>query len=479
MARNSTGNEQEVRMQVYESYKETFASAPIRLMSRTASRMQALGYADMASAIGDVDWRTVPPDLPEDPTLRQDWGELLTDAFQSIPAWLPQLAAHPMGYNLDSVGYPAVTRAWSAMWERQTGIAFSNDGLPPQTYIFHGGNQAVSVAFTSVAEARRERMLDGKPPTILVPIPTFTCPMDQLALAGMRAYLLSPKSTDLDPSPEAIAEIPDNTEIDGIYLMPINNPTGRTTSPQQLAATLHAVLDRWPEAGIILDAVYVRLHPDQKDMLSWYNEDPRFAESVIIVDSLSKSHGVTGLRAGALMTRSERFAAGINRYSQNVLAGPSNAVQAVIMSMLAPFLTGDEDLIDTRVRLQHRIGAHLQRRRQLLLRQIFDRHGELLDDHQPVLPDAESFDWDGSMYGIVRLSDKCVEFAEQQGVPPTVGFYLATGVAGVPLSGFCQNPNLIRHGLLVNQDDEELADFQRRTERYVRLSFGMTPPPRG
>ena len=59
MAPSSTRDEQEVRMQVYESYKESFANAPIRLMSRTASRMQALGYADMASAIGDVDWRTV------------------------------------------------------------------------------------------------------------------------------------------------------------------------------------------------------------------------------------------------------------------------------------------------------------------------------------------------------------------------------------------------------------------------------------
>lgn len=474
----STGDEQEIRMQVYESYKETFASAPIRLMSRAASRMQALGYSDTATAIGDVDWRTVPPDDPEDHTLRQDWGELLTDAFHNIPAWLPQLAALPMGYNLDSVGYPAVTSAWAAMWERQTGIAFSNDGLPPQIYIFHGGNQAVSVAFTSVAEARRERTPDSNPPTVLVPVPTFTCPLDQLALAGMKAYLLPPKSTDLDPSPEAIAEIPEDVEIDGIYLMPINNPTGRTTPPEQLAATLRAVLDRWPEAGIVLDSVYVRLHPDQQDLLSWYEQDPRFAESAIIVDSLSKSHGVTGLRAGALMTRSKRFAAGINRYAQNVMAGPSNAVQAVIMSMLAPFLTGDDDLIDTRVRLQHRIGAHLKRRRRLLLRQVFDRYPELLDDYQPVLPDPEEFDWDGSMYGIVRLSDECLEFAAEHKVPPTVGFYLATGVAGVPLNGFCANANLVRHGLLVNNGDDGLADFQKRTERYVRLSFGMTPPPR-
>ena len=48
------------RLEVFESYRETFASAPIRLMSRTVSTMQSLGYDDLASAIGDLDWRLVP-----------------------------------------------------------------------------------------------------------------------------------------------------------------------------------------------------------------------------------------------------------------------------------------------------------------------------------------------------------------------------------------------------------------------------------
>ena len=36
-------------------------------MSRTVSAMRAKGYDDLASAIGDLDWRTVPEDDPEDP----------------------------------------------------------------------------------------------------------------------------------------------------------------------------------------------------------------------------------------------------------------------------------------------------------------------------------------------------------------------------------------------------------------------------
>ena len=35
-----------------------------------------------------------------------------------------------------------------------------------------------------------------------------------------------------------------------------------------------------------------------------------------------------------------------------------------------------------------------------------------------------------------------------------------------------------RHGLIVNADSERLKAFQEETRKYVRLSFGMTPPPR-
>ena len=54
----------DVRMETFNSFKEVFASAPIRLMSRTVSAMRAMGYDDLASAIGDLDWQTVPEDDP-------------------------------------------------------------------------------------------------------------------------------------------------------------------------------------------------------------------------------------------------------------------------------------------------------------------------------------------------------------------------------------------------------------------------------
>jgi aspartate/methionine/tyrosine aminotransferase len=480
MVLNVSGDERNTRMQVYESYRERFANAPIRLMSRTASKMRSLGFSDLATAIGDLDWKTVPANDPEDPTLREEWGELITGAFGNIAAWLPQLSAQPMGYNLDSVGYPSVTKAWANMWRFQTGIEFTNSGKTiPQVYFFHGGNQAVSVATLAVAEARRDRIGSSTTPTMLVPVPTFTCPLDQVALTGMNAYLLPPTSPGLDPSPDAIQQIPDGIDIDGVYLMPINNPTGRTTAPEQLAATLKAVLDRWPHAGIILDSVYVRMHPDQQSLLTWYDEDERFADAIVFVDSLSKTHGVTGLRCGALLTRSEKLATGINRYAQNVMAGPSNVVQAVAMALIAPYLSGDEELIKHRVGLQIRIGNHLRRRRRLLMVQITEKYRELLDDGQPALPDPERFDWDGSMYAVPRFSQKCLTEATEQGVSPTVAFYLATGVAGVPLDGFCRNPNLVRHGFLVNAEDDRLLEFQEEASKYVRLAFGMIPPPLG
>ncbi len=470
-------DEKTVRLSVYREYEKTFASAPIRLMSRAAARMQAMGYPDQATAIGDMDWRTVPVDDPEDPGLRQEWSNLLDSGFQHAAGWLTQLACHPMGYNIDSVGCPSVINAWSALWREQIGLELANrDGEIPEIYVFHGGNQALQAALLGVAEARRERIGDGAA-TILAPIPTFSCPMDQMALGGLNVVLLPPSSPGMDPDPADLDRVPDGTEVDGVYLMPITNPTGRTIPPERLEAFVRAVLERWPHAGIVLDSVYVRLHGRHRELLTWSGA-PELADHIIYIDSLSKTHGVTGLRSGALLTRSKRLAGGVLRYAQNVMAGPSNMMQAVAYSLLSPFLAGDRDLMASRLALQLRIGRHMRRRRRLLLGRLFENHRHLLDASQPVLPDPEGFDWEGSLYAVVRLSDRCLELAEASGVSPTVAFYLETGYAGVPLSGFCGNMNLARHGLLANQSDPVLVGFQKEAQRYVRLSFGMTPPPR-
>ena len=471
--------EREIRLETFNSFKEVFASAPIRLMSRTASAMRAKGFEDLASAIGDLDWRTVPVDDPEDPELRHDWQRMLSSAFEHVDGWLHQLGSHPMGYNLDSIGSPASTRAWSEVWRQQLGIEFHNRPQAlPEVIVFHGGNQALQAALLGVAESRRDRLGSGTPATMLVPIPTFSCPMDQMALQGMRVFFLPPQHAGMDPHPDDLAQVPADVDVDGVYLMPINNPTGRTLPPAQLQAFIDAVLARWPHAGIILDSVYVRLHPRYGELLAWYETAPRYSGAVLFVDSLSKTHGVTGLRSGAILSRSTSLRPGIVRYAQNVMAGPSNAMQAVMLGLLAPFLLGDDELVANRVRLQMRIGRHLQRRRRLLLASAFQGFPELFADEQPVLPDAGGFDWEGSMYADPKLSRRCLELADERQLSPTVAFYLETGIAGVPLEAFCRNINLERHGLVVNGDSARLAEFQEEARRYVRLSFGMTPPPR-
>jgi len=479
MSHADVDDAKDVRIRVYESYKEVFASAPIRLMSRTVSTMRAKGYNDLASAIGDLDWRTVPADDTEDPFLRDDWEALLVQAFDNMAGWLHQLAARPLAYNLDSLGYPAVVEAWSGLWRNQIGLEFANRaGRPPEVFVFHGGNQALQASLIGAAEANRNRTGGAGPATVLVPLPTFSCPLDQMALQGMRTFLLPPVDPGMDVGPEDVDRVPDGVDVDAVYAMPITNPTGRTVEPDRLRAFVEAVLDRWPHAGIILDSVYVRMHPRYREILAWYDDDPRFAESIVFIDSLSKSHGVTGLRAGAIFTRASRLRDGVLRYAQNVMAGPSNTMQAVVLGLIGPHATREEDLTDYLVRLQIRIGRHLQRRRRMLLAQAFEQWRELLDDDQPVLPDPVGFDWEGSMYAVVHLSDRCHDLAAGYGLPPTVGFYLETGIGGVPLDGFCGNRNLTKHGLVINGDSAELAAFQEHASRFVRLSFGMTPPPR-
>ncbi len=469
-----------VRIETYRRFSELFASAPIRLMSRVVSAMQSQGFPDQVTAIGDMDWRTVPAEDPEDPTLREDWGRQTERALEQARFWLEQLSSHPLGYNLDSVGYPLLIRAWSEMWRHQVGLEFENrTGETPEIFVFHGGNQAIQAALLGVAEAWRDRGSPGGRPTMLVPVPTFSCPLDQMALQGMGVHLLAPSDPGMDPDPTDLESIPPGTAIDGVYMMPVTNPTGRTVPPERIRAFVAAVLDRWPHAAIILDSVYVRLHSAHHTLLAWYREEERFRDSVIFIDSLSKTHGMTGLRTGAVFTRGGAFAGGITRYAQNVMAGPSNLMQGASLALLAPYVTGEEDLQRQALELQLRIGRHMQRRRRLIVAAAFQRFAELLDAFQPVLPDPVGFQWEGSMYAVLRLSEACLAVAERHGVSPTVAFFLETGYAGVPLAGFCGNPNLVRHGLLANPDEERLAAFQEEATRYVRLSFGMTPPPEG
>jgi len=473
------GNERDVRLKVYESFKDTFASAPIRLMSRTVSTMRSMGYNDLASAIGDLDWRTVPADDSDDPFLRDDWEALLVPAFTNMTGWLHQLTARPLAYNLDSLGYPAIVEAWSGMWHKQLDIEFRNrTSKSPEVFVFHGGNQALQAALMGIAEAHRERVGTECPATMLVPIPSFSCPLDQMALQGMQAYFLPPSDPGMDPDLEDLAQVPEDVDIDGVYMMPVNNPTGRTFEPEKMRTFIDAVLARWPHAGVVLDSVYVRLHPRFNELLSWFNDDPKYADSVIFIDSLSKSHGVTGLRSGALLTRADHLRDGILRYAQNVMAGPSNAMQAVALGLIGPYASREEEFSDYLIRLQVRIGIHLQRRRQLLMRDAFERWADHFDDDQPLLPDPKNFDWEGSMYALPQLSDQCRGEALQRGVNPTVSFYFDSGIAGVPLEGFCLGRNLARHGLLLNAGSEALTAFQQHASRFVRLSFGMTPPPK-
>ena len=67
-----------------------------------------------------------------------------------------------------------------------------------------------------------------------------------------------------------------------------------------------------------------------------------------------------------------------------------------------------------------------------------------------------------SMYAVPQLSDHCRDLAAERKLSPTVGFYLDSGIGGVPLDGFCRNANLEKHGLL-----EEPSSYMPRPDVFV------------
>ena len=107
-------------------------------------------------------------------------------------------------------------------------------------------------------------------------------------------------------------------------------------------------------------------------------------------------------------------------------------MQAVVLGLIGPHASGEVEFSDYLIRLQTRIGIHLQRRRRLLLAEAFERWSEYFHDDQPLLPDPETFDWEGSMYAVPQLSDHCRDkAAERELSPPSVSIS-TRGSAGSP-----------------------------------------------
>jgi hypothetical protein len=144
----------------------------------------------------------------------------------------------------------------------------------------------------------------------------------------------------LQLTPEKVHQFYDTHDIDGRddtwYITPVGNPSGTAMTGEQLTATCEAILERNPAASIILDVVYLRtMEIDAaKRLINGVMSNPKIMDRVIFIESLSKTHGVPGLRVGMFFSANKELYEATQNADMTLFAGHGHQLSALMMAFL-------------------------------------------------------------------------------------------------------------------------------------------------
>ena len=475
------------RRKVYLERKRQFPSSPIRLISMVDQTMRQTcpDYRGIAVAIGDIDETGFPEGLAARLGALKDLGQL-----ERIKRSLTEHEnARLECYNLTGSGCHALRRGWANLFARETGIGYDPSDGAMEIFVTHGGMQAI---FNTLIASCRE--LDWKsrvrpvgPPRLFVHAPTFPCVGSQANLLGVDLvvgdcrpedhFLLNAEGFEGRPEYEA----------DIYYIMTTSNPTSLCpdpdpASPLNLKRVIEAVLAVNPEASIILDIVYNRTLPgDANRRMLDFLEDHQARKNVVFIESLSKTHAFTGVRSGAVLTKSP-ISKWLNDLGLDSMAGPSNVMQWRAAAVLEPYWDASlgEEGIEASRDFTQALAAHMGTRRRRLLSMIFA---------DPILsgwflPPAEQSrlalpygtDWQGGLYAWLALDPEKAaalrnsgdrEILPEERTNPALHLFFEAGMACVGGVGFVTSPWESEGSRAARGPAIEEAS------NYIRLSVGM------
>lgn len=475
------------RRKVYLEKKRQFPSSPIRLISMVDQTMRQTfpDYRGIAVAIGDIDETGFPEGLAARLAALKDLRRL-----ERIKRSLTEREnARLECYNLTGSGCQSLRKGWANLFARETGVSYDPTDGAMEIFVTHGGMQAI---FNALIASCRElgwtsRVRPGGRPRLFVHAPTFPCVGSQANLLGIDLVVGDCRPEDhFLLNAEDFAKRPE-WESDVYYIMTTSNPTSLRpepdpASPLSLKRVIEAVLAVNPEASIILDIVYNRTLPgDANRRMLDFLEDHPAGKNVIFIESLSKTHAFTGVRSGAVLTKSP-VSKWLNDLGLDSMAGPSNVMQWRAASVLEPYW--DESLgeegIDASRDFTQALAAHMGARRRRLLSMIFADpllSGWFLPPAgQTRLALPYGTDWQGGLYAwlaldpektdALRSSDKSDILPEER-TNPALHLFFEAGMACVGGVGFVTSP--------WESDDSREARGAAIEEasNYIRLSVGM------
>lgn len=423
-------------------------AAPIRVMAKmvreleAACREQGLPEAIVASevvnrTIGDVDLRRVSATLdgPEYVSLADDMGLALPgerigdhiatgDTYRWLHARMldfeRQLLASGFDlrvYDLAGIGNPLLREMISERTRRQWGYTIP----PAQLYLSLGALDGLNKFFMGLAAMRRQAGFDQT--AVAFPAPSFNVPEWQATVLGLRLHRLYTQPEDafkVTPAmlQNALDEAPD---LAAFYLTVSNNPTAFAYSPDELRALFDVIERSGRDVLIVSDLAYIGtgIPAEDRARMAAFNR-PGVLERTVFVNSFSKTHTLTGDRCGWVGFGDAEIAAKLGPGWTNSTASLPAEWQLRYLANVA--------LFEERPELEQRVRALYTLRRTRLVRQLQrlnERHGIFV---------RVNLDDGGTVYNWSQLRPEDDVFS----------LFSATGIAGVPGSGFGYSDDFVR-----------------------------------
>lgn len=157
---------------------------------------------------------------------------------------------------------------------------------------------------------------------VLIPTPSFPLYVTQVKLVGAKPVFVDTSSNEFQITKEDLdSKLTDKTKA--IVITTPNNPTGTIFNKDSNKAMYEFMMEN-PEIYLIIDEVYRSiLFTDDYPSLREY---PELKDRIVVVQSFSKSHAMTGWRVGYVIAN-EELVDSMHKLHQNMVTGISTVSQ--------------------------------------------------------------------------------------------------------------------------------------------------------
>jgi aspartate aminotransferase len=217
-----------------------------------------------------------------------------------------------------NAGTKALRDAIASKYQKQWGARVTAENIIAGT----GGKQELFNVVLSLVEEGDE---------VIIPSPYWVSFPDQVQFAGGTPVFAKTESPEFKPTFDAIAAVA-TERTRGVIINSPCNPSGAVIDPSELEKIVEWCSAR--DAFLLFDETYeffVYHGAQHVSAMHWYNEHP---ETVIAVNSMSKTFAMTGWRLGFAVAHPNVIAAA-SKIQSHSTSNPSSISQAAALQALS------------------------------------------------------------------------------------------------------------------------------------------------